>query len=329
MNRVAVQNIAALVAAILLAMTAVARVTPGATASVELPDVPAPSVRLVDLPDGTKGIADRRGHVVPLRNYRHIVSGSSLVDEVLVVLAERERIAAITEYGKKNSLPASVASGLASHPGLSNIESLLSLKPDLVITNQVGDPAPLERLEERGVQVFDLGDMRGLVTLMPNIEQIATLLGRPEDGRRYAEQLTRRLHRVAAGSAPAGSAIYVSIYGGQIYGGATGTSYHDVMLAAGLTDAAAKRYSGWPNYTAEELLGLDPDFVFTSDGMNETLCRQPGLDRLHVCREPRRILTLESELTGDPGPRLLEAAERLRDELDAFTAVTPVAGAPR
>jgi len=117
--------------------------------------------------------------------------------------------------------------------------------------------------------------------------------------------------------------MYLSACGAQLFGGAVGSSYHDVIVAAGLTDAAAAKYHDWPNYSVEDVLALDPDFVLASNGMNETLCRQPGFEALRACRDRSRILMLPDALVGDPGPRMLDAAEALRAGLEAYRATHP------
>lgn len=320
MTRVGLGNGIALLLSIVLAMSTATRRSAEAPRLSEAPPTPTTNVQITTLNDGTKAVVDRRGRAVPLKRYGRILSGSSLVDQLLVILAERDRILAVTKYGHDHSLPAPVAAGLATHPGIRNLESVLALKPDLVITNHIGDPAQLERIEEHGIPVFDLGDMRGVATLVPNILAVATLLGRPEAGRDYADRFVQRLRGVSRGAKVAGSCVYVSIYGGQISGGTVGSSYHDVLVAAGFSDAAAGHYRDWPTYTAEDLLAMNPDFVLASDGMEETLCRHPGLERLRVCEDRRRILTLPSDEVGDPGPGMLEAAEDLRKKLDAFEA---------
>jgi iron complex transport system substrate-binding protein len=317
MTRIDLSNALAVISCVASAMAAAGRPSHDSRPATAAAVAVAPSLRTTVLPGGEKALLDRRGRAVPLRRYERILSGSSVADELLVDLAERDRILAITSYGKKNSLAEQTAAGLATHPGLANVEAILSLKPDLIITNHIGDPALLERLEERGIPVFDLGEMRGMATLVGNIQAVATLLGRPEAGLIYAERLRRRLASVSRGDHNAGSCMYLSAYGGQLFGGTVGSSYHDVIVAAGLSDAAASNYHDWPNYSVEDVLALDPEFILASNGMNETLCRQPGFETLRACRERARILMLPDDLVGDPGPRMLDAAEALRAELDA------------
>jgi iron complex transport system substrate-binding protein len=170
------------------------------------------------------------------------------------------------------------------------------------------------RLHDHGVLVFDLGPMRGVSTLLPNIRAIGLLLGAPERAARYADQLQERLRNVAWEQAGLVQprALYLSIYGDKLFGAAAETSYHDVLAYAGLRDAAAMAgLRGWPELSAERVLGLDPDVLITRVGMAPLICRHPGLDQLRTCRGEGRVVELDGALLDDPGPALLEAAEAL------------------
>jgi ABC-type Fe3+-hydroxamate transport system substrate-binding protein len=108
---------------------------------------------------------------------------------------------------------------------------------------------------------------------------------------------------------PRRSAIYVSVYGDRLFGGTTGTNYHDVLTSAGLNDVAAARFRDWPQYGAEDLLGLNPDLFVTKPGMRRLLCAQPGLDHLRACQSAGGFIELPGTLLDDPGPELLDASE--------------------
>lgn len=272
-----------------------------------------PGVQLVGLPKGGQALLDAGGHPVPLRAYRRIVAGSTVADELLLALCEPSRIAAVTRHSLDRAAHRHRFAGFAAHGGLSNLEQILGLQPDLVVTHQIGNVQAIARLRERGIAVFDMGPMRGLSTLPANIHQLAFLLGAPERGAAYARALARRMAAVARGLAPERRkrALYVSIYGDKLYGGTRGTSYHDVLTAAGLIDVAAAGYRDWPAYTAEQLIALDPEVLVTSEGMGGLLCRHPGLDRLRACRAPGGVVELDPHLMSSAGPPMLEAAEQL------------------
>lgn len=275
----------------------------------------AAAERVEALPDGTPALRDARGVLVPLRAYQRIASGTLLADRVLADLCEPDRIVAFTRYAHKTPS----AHRYAGKPTLGardDVERVLALKPELIFVNDLIDQSYVARLREHGVHVFDLGPMRGVETLLPNIRSIGVLIGAPERAARYAAQLQERLQNVARAQAGLARprALYLSRYGDKLFGAAAETSYHDVLSYAGLRDAAGLAgLRGWPELSSEQVLGLDPDVLVTRVGMAPLLCRHPGLDQLRTCRGEGRVLELDGALLDDPGPALLEAAEALHE----------------
>lgn len=260
---------------------------------------------------GVAGMRDATGHFVPLGDYRRIASTSGVSDSVLLALSEPDRIVAFTRYSVDNSPLAYRYAGKPTIEDLAQIESILSLKPDLVIVNNLGNEGRIERLREAGLTVFDLGEMRGLKTLLPNIVTIGRLLGRPEAGEQLAQRFQRRLSDLAKGIPEARRplAIYASIYGDSMYGASTGTSHHDVLLAAGLRDKAASIYKDWPRYTPEMMLALDPDVIVTQEGMRELMCRHTSLQQLRACGPSGKVVEVNGRLLDDPSLTMMDAAE--------------------
>jgi iron complex transport system substrate-binding protein len=280
--------------------------------------VPASKITRTTLADGRQAIVDAGGQVVPLSDYRRIAAGSIVADELLLALAEPSRIVALTHYGRENSRSAHLFGDRTEIDGPSDVERMRKLQVELLILNHFGAPAELARVREAGIEVFNLGEMRGIATLVPNIESVAILLGDRERGVRLATGLQRRMRGVAADlpRARRKRALYVSAYGGQLFGGAAGTSYHDVLVAAGLLDVAADSFSDWPHYDPEQLLGLDPEVIVTTDASVAQLCRTSGLDHLRACSsEHGAVIGLPEGLIGNPGLGMLDAAEEIRERV--------------
>jgi iron complex transport system substrate-binding protein len=269
--------------------------------------------RRVALEGGGFALLDATGHPVPLRPYRRIVSTTMLTDRLLVELCEADRVLAVSAAGARGSPFAYQYAGKPTAEGLDALEPLIALKPDLVLMNHFGDPGRVTRLRGAGVEVFDLGQMRGLATLRPTAEAIAELVGHPERGARFLRSFEHRMATVAAGlgNRRRRTAVYVSVIGPSLSGGTTGTSYHDVLVAAGLVDAAASRFKNWLRYSPEQLIALAPEVLVTKEGMAAVLCGYPGLADLPACRAPGGVIELPSGLIEDPGPTMLDAAELL------------------
>ncbi len=199
---------------------------------------------------------------------------------------------------------------------LDEVERLIALNPDLLLLNTHTSLAKVERLREAGITVFNMGQMRGLETFGPNVLQIATLIGAPERGQRFLDTFNQRLNRVAEDlpNQERKTAVYLTVFGRMLYGGAAHTSHHDVLTKAGLIDVAASRYEGWPRLSTVQLLELDPQIIVVGTGGGQTLCELPGTEGLRACANGRAgIIEGPQELWGDAGVNMLPATEYLFD----------------
>lgn len=263
-------------------------------------------------------VTDATGRAVPRNAYRRIASASSYADELLLALSEPERIIALSHAGRTHRPDAYLYGARAEISSPSDLERLLTLHADLLLVNHLGAQAELARVRNAGIEVFDLGEMRGLQSLRPNMLALATLLGDRRRGERLWQRFSTQLGAVARDIPPAQhkSALYLAIYAGKLYGGTRGTSYHDVLTAAGLSDSAPERYRDWPQYDPEEVLRMDPGLIVTETGMATQLCQNAWLKALRACHAPSSaIVELPSDLLGDPGLGMLDAALALRERV--------------
>ena len=262
-----------------------------------------------------KIVRDASGRELPVLPYRRIVSTSLLADELLLELAEPERVLAFSRYVKKQHPERQRFHTGLEFAGPGDVERLLEAKVDLLLVNNRGAESELARARAAGIAVFDLGEMRGVATLQRSMLSLASLLGDAARGERLWQRFDRRMRAVAADipREHRKPALYVATYSGKLFGGTRGTSYHDVLEAAGLIDLAAARYRDWPQYDPEQVLELDPALIVTSTGMARELCAGQWLAPLRACRErEQRVIELPAALLDDPGLLMLDAAEALR-----------------
>lgn len=268
-------------------------------------------------------IRDETGVMIACRDYQRIVCASTIAAEVLPHLISVDRIILVPGWFRENN-PEAFRTQLRGVDGderigtlssLSSVEAMLAAKPDLVIMNSLsgGGSERTERLRELGLTVLDLGPMLGTITLYTDIRQIGQVVGEAQRGADLSWQLERRLARVAqlGEEKKRKRAVYISSMGGSLIGGTEGSSYHDLLVLAGLTDAAAgKGYSPWPTYTPEMLLTLDPDLIITEHGQTSSLRSIPGVKRLRAATRPGGIVEMP-EGTETVGLGLLPAVEYL------------------
>ncbi len=268
-------------------------------------------VEMVDTPKG-QGVRDAAGIVVLSRRYTRIVGGSLVADRLLLELAEPAQVLAALDSSRATAWGYRIAAPQTlSDP--TSPERLLAIQPDLVVLSDVGQAIKIQRLRELGLSVFVLGPMRGRALLLPQIRALAALLQVPERGEALVSAFERRSVAVAH-SIPfekRRSALYVSSYGEKLFGGTTGTSYSDVLEMAGLRDVARGKFEGWPQYSPEHILGMDPDVIVTTPDSAKNLCGQGGLEKLRACNSPGSLVAVSEGLLGDPGLAMLDAAEGL------------------
>lgn len=258
-------------------------------------------------------VVDATGARIPVRRYERIASGSLVADRLLLELVEPERLISFSPYGTHDS-PISHLFGSKPRVDLrGDVERVVAQRPDLLVLNEIVDPARVASLRRGGLAVLDLGPMRGLRTLRQNISLLAAAVGERERGAALLARFDRRV-RLLATRAPRARKLrgmYLGIHGNRIYGGASGTSFHDVIVTAGLEDAAAS-YREWPSFSSEQVLALDPDLIVTQSGRTGMVCRHAGFEVLRPCLE-NRIIELPEALINDPGLAIIEAAEVLHE----------------
>ena len=263
-------------------------------------------------------IRDASGVIFEPRDYQRIASASPVADELLLELCEPDRIVAFTGYNQRVGVRNYRYQGKGTIELITDIEQILTLNPDLVLAHNLTDPRHVERLREAGVRVFDFGSIEGLTSLWEDIDTIATLVGHPERGTALAERLKGDLEAIASDipAAQRKKGLYVTVVGNRIYGGTTGSSYHDVLSYAGVIDIAAGKYERWPNYSIEQLLDLDPPLIVTATGIGAPLCALSALSQLQACAEERQgIVEIDGKVLGSGALGIVDAARAVRTKI--------------
>jgi iron complex transport system substrate-binding protein len=266
-------------------------------------------------PPGLDELPDARGVVVPTAHYQRIVSLNTVADHLLLDLIEPDRLVGITRYTLDGHVD---AWRFGSRPAVGrseDLEHVLSLKPDLVVTSQFSDEAYMARLREEGIQVFDLGEMRGVDSTVGDVLALGSLLKQEERAQRLVQGFQRELKALEkernTEDQPWG--LYLSILGDSVFGGTEGTSYADMLHYGGVRDLAAEHgYRDWPRYNPEQLLKMNPSLILTQEGMGKVICSHSALRLLAACSPEGRVLEMAGEHHLDPGMGLVEAAAQVQ-----------------
>lgn len=240
--------------------------------------------------------------------------------EILYALGAAPRVVGVSDFAKE--LPESKGKALLGGfaPDLERIEKLA---PDLVVVSKDGtDLAAVRRLETLGHRIV-VTDAASLDGVLSDVRNVGRAIG--EDAR--AEELSRTLtariaraeERAKTRAGPPPKAIAVVWPDPPILAGHD-TFVGDLLQHARLENAAPRSAGAWPRVSFETLAAWDPRLVIRPDtpenhaAFGKAFAPGGRWDVLPAVKE-KRVLVLPGALLERPGPRLVDALERLVDAL--------------
>ncbi len=269
---------------------------------------------------GEKCVRDAGGVLIPVKTYRRIVSLSMSADAWLLQCVGAGRISGYSQASEKKPY-ADDLKGKTAYSFNPDIELLLKSDADIIIMPHSGtDVSKLNRMREAGLNVFNIGSMTGIESFTRYAKQLAYVCDVPVAGDAILSDFLQKMDALSRGTrvSKLKNALYVSVYNDQCYGGVKGSSYHDVLVSAGLLDAADKATwdwaSAWPQLSAEQVLHLNPDYIITQSGMKNAIKGVPGFDALDAVKADR-VIEVDSQLINDPGLLMYEAAKFIREKV--------------
>ena len=276
--------------------------------------------------DTTVAATDATGHEVRLaRPAQRIVSLVPAVTDVLVAIGAGGQLVGRTDYDTSATLAAlpSVGGGLGP-----SLETLLALRPDLVIAweDRAGRTNP--RLADAGIGVFTIIS-QDTADVFRNARQLGQLVGRDSAATQLVARLRRELAAVRASveGRPAPRVLYLAQWEPPMTAGPN-TFVMQVVGVAGGQSAFADVRQDWPTISMEEIVRRQPDVILVAvnkvdaDPMRR-LRDNPGWRELRAVREGR-VIVMPGDLLDRSGPRVGEAAHRLRDLLHPELAGIPL-----
>jgi iron complex transport system substrate-binding protein len=240
-----------------------------------------------------------------------IVSTNVCTDQLLLLLADRDRIAALSNLSEDPALSnmAEAANGLRKNGA--RAEEIVPLKPDLVLANQWTGATANRFLQGLGIDVFVVPDARSFAEIEATLQRLGARLGEPQRAAALVENMRVRL-AAAARRTIAGTAL---VYEPNGYTPSRGTLSDAVLEAAGWTNLAPQL--GVVTYGVaplERVVMTRPDLLIF-DGQNhaagsraQALLQHPALRSVAKTAE---VMQMPGRLWLCAGPWTVEAVERL------------------
>lgn len=219
-----------------------------------------------------------RAEAAPVR----IVSLNPCLDAILVDVADRGQIAAVSHYAR-DPYASSIAAIAATLPiTYESAEEVIALAPDLVMTSRHSALATRNALRRLGIQtaLFDVPD--SVVASLAQIRQVAALAGHADRG----EALIARIDAALAAAKPTDDTPLIPAVLLQPNGFTVGseTLSDDVFRRTGFENSAARYGVGKSgNISLERLIADPPAVLFAGEpdpstpGWAERILRHPAM----------------------------------------------------
>ncbi|MFH8450108.1 hemin ABC transporter substrate-binding protein [Streptomyces fungicidicus] len=282
-----------------------------------LADTPEPELPVtVRSADGRKVTVERAERLVPL-------SGS--LSEIVFTLGLGDRVVArdvTATFAQAAELPVVTRGHDVS------AESVLSLRPDLVIAESAGGPAEaMDQIRAAGIPVLVVEGATGLGDVGPRIGAVAEALGVPSAGGELTRRTERRIAAVTE-SAPAGrpkprvAFLYLRGSASVYLIGGRGSGATSLIEAAGAVDAGAASglEKDFTAITGEALVKAAPDALLVmakgleSVGGVDGLVKLPGVAQTPAGMD-RRVVSVEDGVLLNYGPRTDRVLESVVEQL--------------
>lgn len=282
-----------------------------------LAGTPAPKLPVtVDSADGKKVTVERADRIVPL-------SGS--LSEIVFTLGLGDRVVArdiTATFTQASKLPVVTRGHDVS------AESVLSLKPDLVLAETTTGPEEaVEQIRAAGVPVLVVDPADGLGDVGTRIRTVADALGVTKAGQELTERSEQRIAAVRKGVPRSSKKLRVAFLylrgSASVYLiGGKGSGATSLIEAAGAVDAGAGSglEKDFTAITSEALVKAAPDAILVmtkgleSVGGIDGLVRIPGVAQTPAGMD-RRVVSVEDGVLLNYGPRTDQVLKSVVEQL--------------
>lgn len=244
---------------------------------------------------------------------RRIASLNACLDAMLVHLADRSQIAALSHYARE-AQGSTVAAQARTLPFTwESAEEIIALQPDLVLASQHSALATRNALKRLHVPVERFSVPKSVEESLAQVRRVAGLIGHPERGEHLEARIRAAL--AAATVRPGARRLSALIYQPNGFAAGPHTLVDEMMTLAGF-DNAARRYGlrSWGNVPLELLLADPPEVLLVGEpapgarSWADRVMTHPALGalkgRMKQARFPERLLYCG-------GPVLIQTAQAM------------------
>jgi len=271
------------------------------------------------LADFPVSVTDDLNHKVTLeKKPTRIISLAPANTEFLFALGLEKEIVGVTTYANypKEALEKEKI-GTVIEP---NIEKIVSLEPELILSNAVNKLETVKRLRELGYNVAGF-NARTVDEAIIMIKKVAKLAGREERGREIVTEMYLQLaeiknlvdNKLKVNNRPR---VFYEIWNDPLYTAGKNTFINDIVHIAGGVNIGAKARGEWPQYSLEKLLIVNPDIYISSPHSAphkvtvKSIKNRANYQTINAVKN-NKIYILDQDIVSRPSPRIIEGIKEM------------------
>lgn len=203
--------------------------------------------------------------------------------------------------------------------GKYNMETVVNLKPNLVLAGEITTPEMVASLENMGLRVEYFENPVTLSDVYAMLARIGQLSGKTTQAERLIKDLQQREEALVNQLSKISDRPMVFFEldasdPSKPYTPGPGTLYSHLIAMAGGVNLGDQLGTTWAQISLEQLLVDDPDFILLGDaayGISpESVAQRAGWQTLTAVKEGR-VLPFDDNLLVRYGPRILDGLESL------------------
>jgi iron complex transport system substrate-binding protein len=237
-----------------------------------------------------------------------IISTAPGITECLFSLGLGDRIVAVT----RNCNYPPEAQSLPRIGDLQlNIEKIIELKPDLIVTDVSLHLEQMKRLEALGFRVFAI-DCSTMAKFGESLKLLGKATAREErahllvgDMNERAGRITRRL---GPSSYSARITVFIEIWDKPLMTAGCGTFFDDLISLAGGMNAFGDTHTSYPRINIESLIERDPGVIILTTSKRDDVMKRSSWKDISAIRSGR-VHEINPDIIARPTVRMLEALE--------------------
>jgi iron complex transport system substrate-binding protein len=205
-----------------------------------------------------------------------------------------------------------------------NLETIVSLQPDLVLAAELSPPEQIQSLESLGLTVYLLKNPIQLEGMYANLLTVGQITGHEEEAAALVQSLKQRVAAVEDKLATVETRPLVfyeldSTEPNAPWTAGPGTFIDTLISMAHGENLGNVLQSDWGQISVEELLTQDPDFIILGDytwgGVTvEDVEARAGWETLQAVKNDH-VYTFDDNLVSRPGPRMVDGLEAMAELL--------------